>query len=618
MAEEKWVTWDGLKYYDTKIKLHVDNELSELEDELELKFAEKAALQDLSNKFDSVKEDCDEAVIKVNTFANIVQRNTDDITSLQNSRLEIASELSSVKTQLQSMPTKSDLNDYVEESSLRDGYYDKGDVNTLVAELRGESNVLSEQIDGIKTSLTDANADLSTLKTAVAVIDSEKADKNHKHFLSDILDYENPDLTPYATKEYVANKILEAELNDVELKDIYTRSEVDQLLSVINTTSATNAADINNLNNRVSDLKQYQDIDHEKLEGLLVNLENKADENHKHNLSDIVDYSAPDLSNYATKHDLTHYYDKEEVRDLIPTNVSELINDAGFLTEHQDLSDYAKIDIVEELQEKVTNNSSLLEKLAESVEESSELIEDNSNAIQLITSDLSDVEKDVEELKESVKNIQPTVDLSNYVTKTELEIAIQQKSDAVLFTEDYVVTNPVGNFTANQSVNGLTIEEIIKNILGLKLKTTPESPEGSSDVVQEIVEKKTPIYSQDASGALVASEFEHVVWTAEQAANPLQDLSAFYQIVDDNGKVIESGYQEKTTYNEEAYLTVALPEDVEDVTIKVWDPDINDWGPVTWKLVKKEQSNISGYNIWTIPEEYEVLSGDTYRFVINN
>jgi hypothetical protein len=35
-------------------------------------------------------------------------------------------------------------------------------------------------------------------------------------------------------------------------------------------------------------------------------------------------------------------------------------------------------------------------------------------------------------------------------------------------------------------------------------------------------------------------------------------------------------------------------------------------------MVQAEEQTIEGYTIWTVPEQFEIQSGDTYRFVIIN
>jgi hypothetical protein len=54
----------------------------------------------------------------------------------------------------------------------------------------------------------------------------------------------------------------------------------------------------------------------------------------------------------------------------------------------------------------------------------------------------------------------------------------------------------------------------------------------------------------------------------------MSDVSTFYQIEDGTGAIIETGYQEKTIYNEEASLTIALSSEIKNIKVKMYDPDI--------------------------------------------
>ena len=124
------------------------------------------------------------------------------------------------------------------------------------------------------------------------------------------------------------------------------------------------------------------------------------------------------------------------------------------------------------------------------------------------------------------------------------------------------------------------------------------------------------MYSQDTNGALTETPFSSSAWTEQEAAVNMDGISTVYNIKDDSGTIIEAGYQEATDYNEEAWLTVALPAQIKNVKVKMYDSDVNDWVEMNWNVVPAEEQTIVGYTIWTVPEDYEVTSGDTYRFVI--
>jgi hypothetical protein len=109
----------------------------------------------------------------------------------------------------------------------------------------------------------------------------------------------------------------------------------------------------------------------------------------------------------------------------------------------------------------------------------------------------------------------------------------------------------------------------------------------------------------------------NTAWTEEEASVQMDGVSTVYSIVNNFGNIIEFGYQESTDYNEEAWLTIALPSFITDFSIKQFDSLRNNWFEVYFKMVVAEEQTIDGYTIWVVPDEYEEFSGSTYRFVIN-
>ena len=103
---------------------------------------------------------------------------------------------------------------------------------------------------------------------------------------------------------------------DVDLSNYYTKDETNQLVEDINT-------DIDSLSDEVDSLKQTAS-----------ELETAINSN-----TDAIDGLSIEIANTESKVDeLETKIDSIKV----PTKVSELDNDAGYLTEHQDLSEYAK------------------------------------------------------------------------------------------------------------------------------------------------------------------------------------------------------------------------------------------------------------------------------------
>ena len=156
------------------------------------------------------------------------------------------------------------------------------------AELKGEKGEPGESGVYIGTEEpTDENInvwiDTDGTITNIGDIDlSGKADKEHTHLLSDILDYSAPDLSSYALKS--------------ELPDL------------------TSYATENYVQNEVS---------------------GKADVGHKHTMEDITDYVAP------TPPDLSGYVTTETMNTALNGKADAVHTHDEYLTEHQDLSLYA-------------------------------------------------------------------------------------------------------------------------------------------------------------------------------------------------------------------------------------------------------------------------------------
>ena len=115
----------------------------------------------------------------------------------------------------------------------------------------------------------------------------------------------------YATADYVTEQV-----EAIDLSEYYTRTETDEYFATIG---------------YVDDVIENMDVD--------VDLTDYVTKNYlTQELNEIAlsgEYEV-DLSIYALKTDIP----------TVPTNVSVFANDAGYLTEHQDLSDYAlKTDI---------------------------------------------------------------------------------------------------------------------------------------------------------------------------------------------------------------------------------------------------------------------------------
>ena len=369
---------------------------------------------------------------------------------------------------------------------------------------------VKEHIDEDEADILDLQAQARSFATEVGVIKTELKYKVGAEVLAN-----------YATKEFVEDKIVGANLDNY-----YTKTQVDNLVRDIQTENIENTAKIENIDKTLIRLEEDIDSDHTKIENLMVAVENKAPEHHKHCMCDITDYEVPDLDNYATK---------------------EFVEDKIAKIPQPDLSDY-----------------------------------------------YTKTESD-----------------NNFAVKSELE----SKSDAILFNEEEFVRVTMGGFTTGDKISGLTIKEILTKLL----KVTKSSG-GSSMVVDSIIADQIPMYILSDDGTFVSYEFRYETLTTDQADAESEE-NYFYQIVDDTEKVIQSGYQILTINQEIDWLTIALHKEVTQFHVEVYDAVASKWATPQWEFTPNSNYTCpEGYNCYSVPELYEIPSGDglVIRIVIEN
>jgi hypothetical protein len=220
----------------------------------------------------------------------------------------------------------------------------------------------------------------------------------------------------------------------------------------------------------------------------------------------------------------------------------------------------------------------------------------------------------------------------------------KQFAKDILFTSDYIITKPLGDFSIGESVKNLSIADIFIRLLGLTSQTTdPESPPSTPDtpenlvvpdagpIVTKIIQNQVPLYQLDFNYQLEAVPYKFCTFTEETyKAEPIDKLTAFYQKKDTNGDMIESGYQHCTEM-QEMYYVVALPEELiinQNVTLQTWSGVEKCWKSVTSNLtsnfseIKQAFADVGleladppqGYTIWA--DLSDVDPGTNYRFII--
>ena len=297
----------------------------------------------------------------------------------------------------------------------------QSDIPTKVSQLENDSNFIS--------SIPSEYITETELNTALA----NKANKS-----------EIPSLNGYATESFVTNKIAEASLSggEVDLSGYATKDELKTKANVNHTHTMSNITDL-----------VIPDVDKAYVDTQL---------NTKANKSDI-----PSLDGYALKTDIP----------TVPTKVSDLTNDSGYitevpseyvteteleskgyLTEHQDISGKADKSEIPTKTSQLTNNSGFLTSIPSEYITESEL-----NAKGYLTSVPSEYITETE--LNSKGYLTQHQDLSNYALKTEIP-SVPTKTSQLTNDSGYVTNAGVDEKVANAFTNEIPELNILSLVLG--------------------------------------------------------------------------------------------------------------------------------------------------------
>jgi hypothetical protein len=178
----------------------------------------------------------------------------------------------------------------------------------------------------------------------------------------------------------------------------------------------------------------------------------------------------------------------------------------------------------------------------------------------------------------------------------------------------------------------------LAKLLGLTDKdpnsTEPDEPSEPESIVENIIKNKLPMYAITKNATLEQVPYKLLTLTEDAAAKKATE-SGFYQIVDSDGKVIESGYQELQIASDEVYYVIALPKAINYdtvVSVKAWNDLENCWtdtGARKPALTCDENTvaalcgefdldishiDTTVYTVWAMEGTPD---GSKYRFVIN-
>ena len=650
MKEPTYVDWDGLKYYDKLIKEYIDDKAQKSDEKLNTSVdevnekiskveADVARLDERSAALSAEISENESAIVDLfDKFNDVQQQVSTNTADIENNKKAIAHDHDLIEQLVRDVENKSSEGHKHNASDIVDlvlpdlnNYITRPEVTEQIAtSLQGYATEQFVREKILEAEIADEDVDLSdyyTKSEVDALIPSVDGFASEEFVATAIAAIEIPEVpTKVSELENDAGYITSEDIPETDLSNYYNKSETENLI----------AEAVKDIEHPTVDLDGYATEEWVNTQGFLKEHQDLSDYAKKSDIPQpelfVIDYNAPNFAAALEAYNngklllLTNAAPDANGYAVMNYVRSDLITFTKFLTSRSETygsfnTYYLHNDDTWEVSSEVKLN-----KVEANVSEDATFnltnIKIGKETYSIPETDLSDYYTKAETttaINEAVAGIKiPEIDLSTYATKAQVEEQVALKADNVPFTTNLVVTTPVGGFVEDESVQGLTIAEILYKLLGLKEVVTPDAPEGSSTVVQDIIDNQRPIYSQNEMGQLVETPFDYVCWTEDDAKQSHLGENDFYQIVDAEGNVLESGYHEATMYNEEAWLTVALPDTVTDITVKRFDGLANDWAVMNWQLVKADEQTIDGYTIWTAPEQYEVMSGDTFRFVIND
>lgn len=251
-----------------------------------------------------------------------------------------------------------ELNNITEDADYDDGIYDSTYTGTTEYYIMSDISIDEDDED---TPITEVIADI---KNDINSLESSKQDKLtagenitiENNVISATFEGEDIDLSNYYNKSEIDNmeQVVASSINDLnsrinakpDASDVYTKSEIEQMEQVV-------AASLNDLNTRLgtkantSDIYTKSEVDQaidEAIAGGVADLTNyytKSESDAKYTTQTVVneEIAARITAIREVNTTLESKADKSEI-PTVPTNVSAFTNDAGYLTQHQSLSNY--------------------------------------------------------------------------------------------------------------------------------------------------------------------------------------------------------------------------------------------------------------------------------------
>lgn len=246
-----------------------------------------------------------------------------------------------------------ELNNITEDADYDDGIYDSTYTGTTEYYIMSDISIDEDDED---TPITEV---IAVIKNDINSLESDKQDKltaGENITIDNNVISATIDLSNYYNKSEIDNmeQVVASSINDLnsrinakpDASDVYTKSEIEQMKQVVD-------ASLNDLNTRLgtkantSDVYTKSEVDQaidEAIAGGVADLTNyytKSESDAKYATQTVIneEIAARITAIREVNTTLESKADKSEI-PTVPTNVSAFTNDAGYLTQHQSLSNY--------------------------------------------------------------------------------------------------------------------------------------------------------------------------------------------------------------------------------------------------------------------------------------
>ena len=372
------------------------------------------------------------------------------------------------------------------------------------------------------------------------------------------------DLSAYATKEFVAE-----EINKIEIPEAYDDAELRTLISEKAESDHTHEEYSLVDHKHAEYLTEHQDLshlalkehkhdeyitEHQSLEGYAktTNLFSK-DYNDLTNKPEIPSIEGLASETYVQTEigkikfpetDLSNYYTKEEVNNLLPVE------------EIEEVKTKVETMLLPKVEEEIEPTVGELKTWVENKEYLQDIDLDGYATETYVVNAIANIEHPANPTK-----VSELENDANYTNETKVLELIENNASSKIGI-DFVTDIAVGHLAAGTEISkDMTIGQLLYKMLFAGAQ--PEEPEEPNGVVEEIIYRKLPMYSIDYDGNVSAKDFNIVTFNSREEADQAPVESCFYQVKDETGEIIESGYQDMQIVHDEMYYIIALPKAVD-------------------------------------------------------